>query len=65
MRILCSLIATLVTLARNDEMFRLRLNMTTHPLPPSAREGVQNPQKKRAQSYGKATAQRRFGFCYL
>ena len=24
-----------------------------------------NLQKKRAQSYGEATAQRRFGFCYL
>ncbi|MBD5166561.1 MAG: hypothetical protein HDT12_02125 [Helicobacter sp.] len=26
---------------------------------------AQNPQKKRAQSYGEATAQRRFGFCYF
>ena len=25
--------------SRNDKMFRLRLNMTTHPLTPSAREG--------------------------
>ena len=26
---------------------------------------TKNLQKKRAQSYGEATAQRRFGFCYL
>ena len=46
----CSLIATLVALARNDK------RSATKVAPP-------NHKKKRAQSYGEATAQRRFGFC--
>ena len=37
----------------------------THPLTPLRKGGGQNPQKKRAQSYGEAIAQRRFGFCHL
>ena len=47
-----TVIATLVVLARNDTM------SATKVAPP-------NPQKKRAQNYGEAIAQRRFGDCYL
>ena len=48
--ILCLLVATLAALARNDK------RSATKVVPP-------NHQKKRAQSYGEATAQRRFEYC--
>ena len=48
----CLLIATLALLARNDKRSATKV-------------ASPNPQKKRAQSYGEAIAQPRFGDCNL
>ena len=61
--------------ARSRELARNDKESATKVAPPkyflviaSASEAINEqriPNKKRAQSYGEAIAQRRFGFCYL